>query len=93
MNKRRKIEEQLEMIDNRLAAAEDYVARNVNVEGSSWLHLDDWKGRSGHPLWVKNYMIPATKRARARKEKALEGISRKSKDKALKQRRRPRIGS
>jgi hypothetical protein len=73
-----------------LRPAEEYVARNVNVEGSPWLHLDDWKGKSGHPLWMKNYMIPATKKARARKEKALEKISRKIKGKGLSRRRRPR---
>jgi hypothetical protein len=91
MSKRGKIEERLEQFDERLAAAEEYLARGVNVESSSWLHMDDWKGRSGHPLWVKNYMIPATKRARARKERALEAIGRKSKDKGLKQRRRPMV--
>jgi hypothetical protein len=88
MNKTRKIEEQLEMIEKRLADAEEYIAQNVNVEGSSWLHLDDWKGKSGHPLWMKNFMIPATKKARARKEKALERIRRENRDKSLKRRRR-----
>ena len=56
--KRRKIQEQLEMLDKRLAAAEHYVARNVNIESSDFLHLADWQGRSDHPLWMKNVMIP-----------------------------------
>jgi hypothetical protein len=93
MDKRQKIERQLEMIEEYLAAAEEYVARNVNVEGSSFLHFGDWKGKSGHPLWMKNHMIPATKKGRARKEKALEMIIRKSKEKGLKQRGRPRAGA
>ncbi len=88
MNKIRKIEEQLEKIENRLADATEYVAKNVNVEGSSFLHFDDWKGRSGHPLWMKSFMIPATKKGRTRKEKALERISRENRDKSLRQRRR-----
>jgi hypothetical protein len=88
MNKTRKIEEQLEMIEKRLADAEEYVARGVNVEGPSWLHFGDWRGKSGHPLWMKNFMIPSTKKARARKEKALERIKRENRDKNLKHRRR-----
>lgn len=90
MDERQKIEKQLENIEERLAAAEQYVARNVNVEGSAFPHFGDWKGKSGHPLWMKNYMIPATKRGRARKEKALEKINGKIKEKGLRQRRRPR---
>jgi hypothetical protein len=85
--KRRRIEEQLEVIEQRLANAEDYVARNENVEGKSFLHFDDWKGKSGHPLWMKNFMIPTTKKARAKKEKALDAIDRKNKDKSLRRRR------
>jgi len=90
MNKGRKIKEQIEMLDQHLAAAGDYVARTVNVRGSSWLHLSDWEGKSGHPLWMKNHMIPSTKRARAEKERALERINTKSKEERLKQQRRPK---
>jgi hypothetical protein len=54
----RKIEQQLARIEERLANAEEYLARNVNVEGKSFLHFDDWCGKSGHPLWMKNVMIP-----------------------------------
>jgi hypothetical protein len=86
--KKHKIEEQLEMIEKRLANAEEYVGRNVNVEGASWLHLDDWNGKSGHPSWMRNFMIPALKKSRAKKEKALEGIHRKAKDKNLTKRKR-----
>jgi hypothetical protein len=42
---------------------------------------------------MKNYMVPATERGRAKKERALDAISRKSKDRRLKQRRRPRSDS
>jgi hypothetical protein len=90
MNKKQVIKEQLEMIEKRLADAEEYVAQGVNVEGSAWLHFDDWNGKSGHPLWMKNFMIPATKKARAKKERALEKISRKEGDRCLKQRRQQR---
>jgi hypothetical protein len=85
MNKQRQIEEQLERIEKRLANAEAYVAKGVNVEGSSFLHFDDWNGNSGHPLWMKNFMIPATRRGRARKEKALERINNKEREKLLSQ--------
>ena len=91
MNKNRKIQEQLEMIEKRLAAAEEYIARGVNVEGVALLHFDDWTGKSGHPLWMKNHMIPTTKKARARKEKARDSITRKNATKRLKQRRRNKI--
>jgi hypothetical protein len=85
--KTRKIEEQLELIEKRLANADEYVAKNVNVEGSSWLHLDDWRGKSGHPSWMRNFMIPALKRYRARKERALARINDEAKDKNISRRR------
>jgi len=89
MNKERKIKEQIEVLDQHLAAAKEYVARNVNVRGAaSWLHLGDWKGKSGHPLWMKNHMIPSTKRSRTEKERALERIATKAKVKRLKEQRR-----
>ena len=83
MNERNRIEFQLEMIEKNLTDAEEYVAKGVNVEGSSWLHFEDWRGKSGHPLWMKNFMIPSTIKQRARKEKALERIENKAKDKNL----------
>jgi hypothetical protein len=79
--KKRKIKEQLEMIDRHLANAEEYIASNENVESSSQFHLEDWNGKSGHPLWMKNHMIPRTKKARAKMEKALGTIASKEKDK------------
>jgi hypothetical protein len=88
MNKERKIKEQIGILDQHLAVAKKYVARNVNVRGL--VHLSDWKGKSGHPLWMKNKMIPSTQRARAAKESALERINTKGKEKQLKQRRRPK---
>ena len=91
MKKMRRIEAELELIDERLAAAHKYVTRGVNVEGCLWLHLDDWRGNSGHPLWMKSVMIPATQKARARKEKALETLSLKSISRHLQQRRPKRI--
>ena len=88
--KRQKIEGQLEKIEQWLANAEEYVARNVNVEGSSWLHFDDWQGKSGHPSWMKNWMIPSLMRSRTRKERVLENFDNKAKDKNLTRRKRRR---
>ncbi|MEI8291793.1 MAG: hypothetical protein WCH99_20180 [Verrucomicrobiota bacterium] len=88
MNKERKIKEQIEVLDLHLAAAKKYVARNVNVRGFSWLHLSDWKGKSGHPLWMKNHMIPSTQKSLKGKEIALDKAAIKSKERRLKERRR-----
>ena len=89
MSKARKIKEQIEVLDQHLAAANEYVARNVNVRGTaSWLHLGDWKGKSGHPLWMKNHMIPSTQKSQAGKVRALEKIATKAKEKLLKKRKR-----
>lgn len=87
MGKQRRIEEELAKIDERLANAEAYLARGVNVEGTAFLHFDDWKGNSGHPKWMENFMIPATKRGRAKKEKALERIANKEREKRIEGRR------
>lgn len=92
MKKRERIEEQLETLAKRIANAEDYVARNVNVEGSAWLHTDDWNGRSGHPSWVKKHMIPTTKKWQRKSEKALETIGKRDHERR-KQRRTPTKGS
>lgn len=73
--KKQKIQEQLADMEQSLRNAQEYVARNVNVVGHCFLHLDDWNGKSGHPLWMKNYMIPQTERAQTHKEKALERIA------------------
>lgn len=86
--KRQEIEEQLEKIEECLANAEEYVARAVNVEGLAWPHFGDWLGKSGHPSWMRNFMIPTTIKHRARKEKALKNIDNKAKDKAVARRKR-----
>lgn len=88
--KRQTIAEQLEAIERHLADAEEYVALNVNVEGTAFLHFDDWRGKSGHPLWVKNFMMPSTLKRRARKEQALKKIDDKAKDMILSRRKRHR---
>ena len=88
-DKKRKIDEQIGMLDRRLAAAEEYVSRNVNVRAfPGWLHLSDWKGKSGHPLWMKSHVIPSTKRVLANKERALKRIATKGKEKELAERTR-----
>jgi hypothetical protein len=70
--KKRQITERLRKVEEHLRNAEQYVARNQNVESKSFLHFKDWQGNSGHPLWMKNFAIPAMKRARGRNEKKLE---------------------
>jgi hypothetical protein len=90
MNRKRwkQIKEQLDKIDTDLANAHEYVARDINVEGSSFLHFGDWRGRSGHPKWMRNFMIPTLIRVREKKEKTLEQMDRKAKDKHVSKRRR-----
>src|SRR4051812_22559532 len=82
------IREQLAKIEKQLSDAEQYVAQQVNVEGSAFLHLDDWRGKSGHPMWMRNFMIPTTLKHRTAKQQALEKIDKKSKDKATTMHRR-----
>lgn len=82
------IEEQIARLGIRLANADKYVARNVNVESVSFLHFADWKGQSGHPSWMRNHMIPATKKACNRKAKALARIEHDAKEKELSRRKR-----
>jgi hypothetical protein len=83
MISRKTIEKRLAEGEKRLANAEKYVARNLNVESSSWYHFADWWGNSGHPLWMKNHMIPTVKKVRAQLEQALDRIHQKAKDKKL----------
>ena len=89
--KTRKIKERIKMMDKNLSNAEKYIARNANVESKSLFHLQDWKGESGHPIWMKNHMIPTTKKARAKAEKALERII--AREKARKSEKRLRKGT
>ena len=86
--KKQRIEDQLKMIERRLANAEEHVVQNVNVEGLSLLHFDDWQGKSGHPSWMRNHMIPSMKRLRARQEDLLEDIDNRAKDLNLTRRKR-----
>jgi hypothetical protein len=87
--KKSPIPERLKKVEGSLQKAEQYVARNVNVESTSFCHFADWKGKSGHPLWMKNHAIPTMKRALARFEKRLDQIAAREKDRRL-QRRTPR---
>lgn len=87
MVKKRAIEERLEAQAKRLANAEAYVARGVNVRSTSWLHLSDWNGQSGHPLWMKNKMIPSTRKTLAKLEATVDRIAAKEKDRSSHKRR------
>lgn len=82
MTKRDRILRGIGDTDRTLAAARAYLARGVNVRGSAFLHFDDWQGRSGHPLWMRNHMIPSLERRRAEAERTLERIERKETEKA-----------
>ena len=89
----KRIEQTLARLEENLANAEQYVLRNVNVEGRSFLHFGDWRGNSGHPLWMKNHMIPRTKMGRARMQRALRRIENEAKDRDISIRRRAGIRS
>jgi hypothetical protein len=89
--KRRKIEEKLAAIESRLENAAVYIEAGVNVEGTSFLHFDDWQGKSGHPSWMKNFMVPTMRKHRARMEKSVETISAREHDKELTRRKRKRL--
>jgi hypothetical protein len=87
-NKRRKIEERLRNVEVDLANAQDYVEKSENIESSSFLHFSDWRGKSGHPAWMKNHMIPTLIKYRARKEKTLQKLRNQAKDKRVTNRKR-----
>ncbi len=72
---KKKIQEQIEHLRRNLENAERYLERGENVESVSFLHFADWRGNSGHPDWIRNKMIPTTKRAIARKEDILERMN------------------
>ena len=86
--KREKILDRLKRIEQALLNAQEYVEQNVNVKSSAQFHLADWRGKSGHPLWMRNYMIPAMMKSRVRNEEALKTIENRSRDRALTKRRR-----
>ena len=95
--KRQQIKEQLAMIEKNLANAEEYVAKNINIESVPsfhLLHFGDWRGKSGHPLWMRNFMIPELMKRRATLERALDTLCAKAKGKGLKTvKRQPKINS
>lgn len=86
--KRKKIEERITMIEKNLVNAAAYVAKGVNIEVFAELHFGDWRGNSGHPVWMKNVMIPRSIKWREKLEKTLLKIDDKAKDKKLTMRKR-----
>jgi hypothetical protein len=83
------IEERIQRLKNNLANAERYLAEGKNVKSISLLlYLNDYRGKSGHPAWIRNVMIPRTKARIAAAEKALERIEAKQKDRTQTARRR-----
>jgi hypothetical protein len=91
--KQRRIEERLESIGRDLANAAAYIEKGVNVRSSSPLHLLDWKGQSGHPLWMKNHMVPRNRKEQAKLETALERIAAREHDRRSHRRRPTRGGT
>jgi hypothetical protein len=87
MRAKRKTEQLIEAIDRDLAAAELYLSRGINSESNDWLHLSDWRGKSGHPLWMKNVMVPGLEKSRAKAERRFETYERKCADIRLGSRR------
>jgi hypothetical protein len=83
----KQIENKISRLQKVLERAEKYVERGINVEGSHPLHLGDWSGNSGHPEWMKNHMIPATKRMIAEQEKVLKRLRAEGKDRHITERR------
>jgi hypothetical protein len=77
------IQEKIAGIEKTLVNALAYLQRGVNVESSSFLHFRDWKGHSGHPLWVQNHMIPVLLRSRTRQEEKMRTLEDRAKDKRL----------
>ena len=81
MSKQKAIEYRIKCCQKAIDNAEKYLAKGENIEGSGFLHLDDWVGHSGHPKWVKNVLIPRLKKRIAAAEKTIEKISQKEKEK------------
>jgi hypothetical protein len=86
--KKRKIKEKIEKLEERLENAEAYLTRGVNVEGRAYLHMDDYRGKSGHPSWILSQMVPRVARRLARKQRALETIESKEREKKFTQRKK-----
>lgn len=70
-----------------LENAKKYIEKGVNVEGTGFLHLDDWNGNSGHPKWVQNKLIPTLEKALAEGEKRQSKRKDRKKDRQITERR------
>jgi len=81
------IENRIKRIERTIGRAQAYLERGENIEGSAWLHFDDWKGNSGHPDWVEHKLIPSLYKMRAEAERNLRDWGRKQKDKMITRRR------
>jgi hypothetical protein len=86
--KKRKLKDRIVEVDESLANADIYLANNINVEGQKFLHFDDWNGKSGHPSWMKNHLVPTLKHTRSRLERTLDRIKNARKDKKLSRRKK-----
>lgn len=80
MSKQSQVEGRIKRWQKQLDNAEKYLAEGKNIEGRAWLHLDDWTGKSGHPDWVRNFLIPRIKKEIGKCEEVIERISQKEKE-------------
>lgn len=70
-----------------LENAKKYLEKGINIEGTGFVHLDDWNGNSGHPKWVKNKLIPSLEKAINLGEKRKAKRKDIEKDRAITERR------
>ncbi len=91
-NMREIIEKRIESKEKRIENAERYLEKGINIEGVAAFHLDDWKGHSGHPKWVRNKMIPFLKQSIKRQEKLIDQLENKEKDRKITERRSNNAG-
>jgi hypothetical protein len=82
----RKIRRKIDTLETELAAGARYALRGVNRRAGPC--VQDWKGNTGHPLWMRNHMIPVKRRVRAQLDRALDTIATKERGRRLRARRR-----
>lgn len=70
-----------------LENAKAYLEKGINVEGTGFLHLDDWHGNSGHPKWVENKLIPTLEKSLVEHERRKAKRKDKKKDREITERR------
>lgn len=80
----KKIEKKIERLEKNLEDSKSYVKKGENIYGD-W--STDWKGKSGHPSWVKNIVIKCKEYSIKAWHRVIDDLEKKEKDKQLSQRR------